>query len=137
MNKERYEKLSKIIKENYKNLKAGEVKEFADNLYDAIYVSNGDMADIEHTIAEYQQKFGVKYNDYRDDELFKGILNLLDDSEQTVQRLYGWYTGNYENIDVLEKIMRGYKWLTQEQLKVLEDSATAAFDPEIVRRWFD
>lgn len=132
---EKFESIIKILKEVYGGkMPDGMLEEFADDLYDSLFVGQYDLYDIFAITDEYQSGAGIEQRE--DLYIFNCMLDLLDNGVATAQRLYNSFMYECDNLDTFLKLYdENAGYISAEKLAEAKEKALTIFDKETLEMY--
>lgn len=131
-NNEKLNEIKEIIKAEYKDkLSDGEIDSFAGELYYSLFVGEYELSDMMAVIYEYESADNPDYGEV--DYIFSCMIDLLDSSKKTAQRLYDSFMYEMDYLDTFLKLINeNEEFLSAEQIAKAKEKAFSLFDREIL-----
>lgn len=106
--------------------------DFANTLYDSLFIGQYDLDDITAIIIDYETQANIE--DSKWDYVFISIIDLLDNNETTAKRLYKSFMYDLDILDVLWKLVNeNAEFLSAEELANVKKRAIGVFDEQILK----
>lgn len=128
--KEKIEAIKKVLKVQYEGRMSEQtLNEFANNLYESVFVEQYDFDDIPAIVIEYETDAGIEDSEWY--YIFSNIIDLLDNNEETAKRLYNNFMNEFECLDTFVKLVNeNAEYLGKEQLLKVKEKGFDLFDKE-------
>lgn len=106
--------------------------DFANTLYDSLFIGQYDLDDITAIIRDYETQADIE--DSKWDYVFISMIDLLDNNETTAKRLYKSFMYDLDMLDVLWKLVNeNAEFLSAEELANVKKRAIGVFDEQILK----
>lgn len=129
---EKLEKIKEILNEEYGDAMSYEMlKDFANDMYDSLFVGEYDLSDIFALANDYESNANIE--DGKAFDIFTDLLDLLDNGVKTAQRLYESFM---HEADLLETFLKLYnenaEYISEEKLAEAKKKAFEVFDRQML-----
>lgn len=118
---------------NCKNVSERGIENFAQPLYEHVFVERGPLNEILDMVASFENMERVKgatIEFSRQPSIYLSFVNYFDYDEETARRLYESFLG-YHEYEVFDRLTNEYgEWLTQEEIERIIEIARKAFSEE-------
>lgn len=134
-NKEKIEAIKKVLKNKYKGkMPEQTVNEFANDLYESVFVEQHDFDDIPAIVCGYESEANIEDSEWYN--IFGSMIDLLDNNEETAKRLYKSFMYDFDSLDTFIKLINeNAEYLSKEQLSEVKEKAIGLFDKNLLE-WY-
>ena len=134
-NKEKIKEIKEILNSLYKGKMSEQtINEFANDLYESVFIEQYDFDDIPAIVFEYETNAGIEKSEWNN--IFSSVIDLLDNNEITAKRLYNNFMNEFECLEAFVKLVNeNSEYLSKEQLSEVKEKGFELFDKELLRSY--
>ncbi len=130
------EEIKSLIIENYGDVSKSILTSFSNDIYREIFEKKSDFDDLFSIIYSYENELAKEQEEEENESfswyVFAGVLDLVEDGEETAKRLYSSFM-KFNDISLLSKLLnQNAEWLTESQIEEVKKTAKC-FDEEILK----
>ncbi len=115
-------------------LSDSELNEYSAGIYRTFFEECAELEYIMSTVFEYEYDYEISDDDSQVSYVYDGIVNLLENNQNTARRLYNEFMFRYHNLDVVFKILNeNSEWLSDEEIKAVKRNAWSIFDKDMLK----
>ena len=132
-NAERLEKIKQLIKDEYGDKMPEEyVKGLAEDLNLSVFKCKFGIDDIFCTVFQYEEELNIE--DTRSYYIFCGVVDMLDNCEETAEMLYETFMHHWEILEIFLKLyFENEEYISKDKFQAAKEKAFEIFDKEILR----
>lgn len=129
---EKLDEIMGILNEEYGGAMSDEMLEdFADDIYDSMFVGEYELADILAVANNYESNADI--TDSKAFDIFIRLIDILDNGVKTAQRLYDSFMGEVELLETFLKLYNeNAEYTSAEKLAEAKEKAFEVFDSQIL-----
>ena len=130
--KEKLEEIKKILKGEYGDrLTETELNTLAGELYHSLFVGKYELEDLVATIVGFESEADTDDIDWV--YLFNSLVDLLDDNENTAERLYISFMHEFDLLDTFLKLYEfNAEYISAEKLAEAKEKALHTFSKDVL-----
>ena len=133
MKNEKLEAIKEILVDAYDGKMAdSDVNVFAKQLHYSLFVGKHDLGDIISTVFENESEAGIEDSEWH--YVFCQTIDLLDNCEETAQRLYDCFMNEWDILEIFLKLyFENDEYISEEQMSEAQEKALSLFGKDTLR----
>ena len=124
--------IKELLKDEYEGLMTEkQIDEFASELYTSVFVFKFSLDEIFSLIDRYEDRANIEST--KSYYVFCGTVDLLENGEETAQRLYDCFMYSWDILNLFLKLyLENEEYISEEKMEMAKKKALKTFDREIL-----